>query len=579
MKKTLNVNLNGSVFTIDEDAYNLLDNYLNSLRICFRKEEGASEIITDFEARIEELFRERNRLGHQVITLEHVEDVIARVGKPADFASSEDQEEEMQNAENESPKGKKRFYRDTDNKLLGGVCSGIAAYFGWNVVAVRFIFILAPIAVSGTTVFPLPFLSSNFAPLFFLAYIALWAIAPAAQTVEQKLQMQGKPVTPDNIGKAVAAESTPVTKNEQKGCIAGFVDMFVTLLKIGVAGLGCLIGLPLLFALFIVFIVLFAVLFGVGGGLIGVGAGLTGILPPFLSVNHPMLAAITGILMLSIPVFVLIYSIIAYFAKLKPMSQSIKWVLLISWLLAFILFFFSGFRISKTEWTNNKIWWPNAIVGNGIQTQKWIELDSTFTFLEIDNIVLSNIQIEQIPNHILPSIEIIGDENLVEQVQHSLYDGRLTISALNKFSSKNDLTIYLKTSDLKCVKADFVGSMQMSSAFAGDEMEVILKGIGNFHADSLYINSLTVRTEGIGSANIAGKSENSRFETAGVGKIDALALLSDTIYAKVEGVGSIDCNPVEYLEGSTHGIGSITYKEEPVKKNVGMYGVGRIKKR
>ncbi|MDR0796093.1 MAG: PspC domain-containing protein, partial [Tannerella sp.] len=156
MKKTLNVNLNGRVFTIDEDAYNLLDNYLNSLRSYFRKEEGASEIITDFEARIEELFREKTRLGYEVITLENVEEVIARVGKPADFEEKDEQDEERA-AASEPAKGKKRFYRNMDDKLIGGVCSGIAAYFGWNVVAIRILFIIAPFVISGFVSGPLDF--------------------------------------------------------------------------------------------------------------------------------------------------------------------------------------------------------------------------------------------------------------------------------------------------------------------------------------------------------------------------------------------------------------------------------------
>jgi phage shock protein PspC (stress-responsive transcriptional regulator) len=219
----LNVNLNGNVFTIDEDAYNLLDNYLSSLRICFQKEEGASEIITDFEARIEELFSERNRLGYKVITLEHVEEVIARVGKPADFADSEDKEAEKQSTENESAKSKKRFYRNMENKLLGGVCSGIATYFGWNVAVVRLIMILTPFVTSWASTpfwmehYFFPFHVINIPGILFLAYIIMWAIVPAAKTVEQKLQMQGKPVTPENIGKTVAAESTPVAYKEQKG--------------------------------------------------------------------------------------------------------------------------------------------------------------------------------------------------------------------------------------------------------------------------------------------------------------------------------------------------------------------------
>ena len=82
MKKTLTVNLGGIVFNIDEDAYLLLDNYFSNLRVHFKKEEGTDEIMDDFEARTSELFNERLKLGFQVITIEHVEDVIKRMGKP-----------------------------------------------------------------------------------------------------------------------------------------------------------------------------------------------------------------------------------------------------------------------------------------------------------------------------------------------------------------------------------------------------------------------------------------------------------------------------------------------------------------
>ena len=89
MKKTLTVNLGGTVFHIDEDAYQLLDKYLSNLRIHFRKEEGSEEIMNDFEMRISELFGERVRLGHEVITIEHVEEVINRMGKPEEIFEEE----------------------------------------------------------------------------------------------------------------------------------------------------------------------------------------------------------------------------------------------------------------------------------------------------------------------------------------------------------------------------------------------------------------------------------------------------------------------------------------------------------
>ena len=85
MKKTLTVNLGGTVFHIDEDAYQLLEKYLSNLRVHFKKEEGSDEIMNDFEMRISELLGERIKLGFEVITIEHVEEVIKRMGKRRRF--------------------------------------------------------------------------------------------------------------------------------------------------------------------------------------------------------------------------------------------------------------------------------------------------------------------------------------------------------------------------------------------------------------------------------------------------------------------------------------------------------------
>ena len=89
MKKTLTINLGGTVYHIDEDAYHLLDNYLTNLRIHFCREEGAEEIVHDIELRISELFTDRLNEGKQVITIEDVEEIIARMGKPEDLSDEE----------------------------------------------------------------------------------------------------------------------------------------------------------------------------------------------------------------------------------------------------------------------------------------------------------------------------------------------------------------------------------------------------------------------------------------------------------------------------------------------------------
>ena len=574
MKKTLTVNLNGRVFTIDEDAYRLLDNYLNNLRIYFRKEEGSSEIIADFEARIEELLSEKTRLGYEVITIEHIEEVIARVGKPDDFAESENVEEEKQPAFTEVKKAGKKFYRNVDDKILGGVCSGIAAYFGWSVLPVRIITVIL--------VFTLPALRGGhmyffFAPVFapfwvvpFL-YLLAWIIFPGAHTAEQKLQMRGKPITVENIGKTVAAEKETVMPKENKGCLGGFVDLFAVLIKVFLIGLGCLVALPLTVIFIFVIILLIGLLFGVGGG-------LSGALPAFIIANHPILATTAFLFVIGIPVVAMIYAIISHFAKLNPLNRAVRLTFILVWILALIIMFSSGFRIdfANPKW-NWKIFESNAIRGNGILSEKSFSLEGPVSYVEMDDHLFANLQIEQIQSD-TASIVINGDENLIEQVKYDLQDGRLLLSAYNPLRSENNLIIRLRTNNLKGIRSNIAGNIQMNHAFTGDELEIKMMGPGNLQADSLYVKSLTVSSEGVGSVQLSGNANKARFDVAGVGRVRAFELVSDTVYAHVAGVGSIQCNPVDYLEGSLNGVGKITYKDEPKVKNVSSSGIGKIGK-
>jgi len=295
------------------------------------------------------------------------------------------------------------------------------------------------------------------------------------------------------------------------------------------------------------------------------------------------MAAVTGVLLIGIPVVAIIYSLIASLVKSRPMSQSVKWALLISWLVSFVLFFSSGVRVDRNKWHTDKWKWTfstnlNEIRGNNIPSQKIFDFNEPVTSLETGKYLSANLYVVQTQDE-APSIEINGDENLVEQVQYDLQNGRLVLSTYNRLRNKENLKITLRTSDLKAINIDFVGNIHFDCAFTGEEMDIRMRGVGSIHADSLYFNSLTVRSEGVGSVNIAGRSVHARLEAAGTGKINAMELYADTVYARVDGVGSIQCCPVDYLEGSVNGVGSITYKEEPKNKNVRSSGVGKIKKR
>jgi phage shock protein PspC (stress-responsive transcriptional regulator) len=185
MKKTISVNISGLVFNIEEEAYSTLDQYLKDISARIKNSEDAKEIIRDVESRIAELFREKLSNTSEVITVEHVEEVKAVLGKPADFSLEDGDEQSTENnfISDEKTSSEKRMYRDTDNAKLGGVCSGIAAYFGVDAIIVRILFVILFI-VGGSGV---------------LLYLILLFIIPEAKTTADKLRMRGEPVNVNNI--------------------------------------------------------------------------------------------------------------------------------------------------------------------------------------------------------------------------------------------------------------------------------------------------------------------------------------------------------------------------------------------
>jgi phage shock protein PspC (stress-responsive transcriptional regulator) len=577
MKKTVTVNLNGRVFTVDEDAYQLLDKYLENIRIYFRREEGLSEIIADFEARIEELFSERVRLGYEVISIEQVEEVISRVGKPADFGDGEPEsssraEENGKDEKQPFQQVKKTFFRNNDNKMLGGICSGVAAYFGWDVLIVRIIAIVLMFASSFMIV-----------PVYLLA----WVIVPAAKTASEKLQMQGMPITVENIGKTVAAEAEPAKKTERRGCMEGFLEATVALMKICLIGIGCLIGLPLVFALMIVIVVLFAVLFGAGGGLLAaIPFGFAHDIS-FLTFDHPLLASVSFIFVIGIPLVVLIYSIVASIAKFTPINRGIKWIILAVWILALILLLSSGFGINKDHGFWGRQLNAGENMGDGdIYTEQEYVIDQPFACIDLDDDLICSTQIEQTADG-PATIKISGDERLVKYVQYEVKEGCLHLSAPEwkkwhigkKGSAEFEKTVIrINTLGVKEIESNTAGNVWIANAFKADNLKLELDGTGKFRADSLDIQFLKATSEGVIETVLRGKARKAEFEMEGTGSINALELVADSVYAKVEGIGSVKCNPAVYLKGKVNGIGSLTYKEEPRKKDTEISGIGRIGK-
>ena len=221
MKKTFPANINGTVFYIDEDAYDLLNNYLRQLRSAFPGDEG-KEITSDIEARIAELFGEKIACGSTVITIDDVEAVISKMGRPADLADSEPDDSATQPTPPPFDGVKKKLYRNMQNKVFGGVLSGVACYFGWNTNILR---LLVAILALCTYVWPL-----------IVAYLIAWMVIPAAVTPRQVLEMNGAPVTIDSVFQTVIGTSGPNASQESAGLL-GVLGKIVLIALGVVAGL------------------------------------------------------------------------------------------------------------------------------------------------------------------------------------------------------------------------------------------------------------------------------------------------------------------------------------------------------
>jgi Putative stress-responsive transcriptional regulator len=192
MKKVENVGIGGRSFVIEEDAYQKLSAYLDKFRTRTNMGSQTSEVMDEVEARIAELFSQETGGGTQVVTIEMVCRVIDQLGMPdgsngagTDEATSGDFINNKTEEGNKMGKEPKKFYRDSDNKVIGGVCSGLAAYFNIDVVLLRIIFIACVFGAGAG----------------FWVYVILWIVAPLAKTATQKCEMRGLPVTAENLAK------------------------------------------------------------------------------------------------------------------------------------------------------------------------------------------------------------------------------------------------------------------------------------------------------------------------------------------------------------------------------------------
>jgi phage shock protein PspC (stress-responsive transcriptional regulator) len=191
MNKTVNINLGGMSFHIDEDAYLKLTRYFDAIKRSLNNSSGQDEIIKDIEMRVSELLTEKQKSDKHVVGLKDVDEVIVVMGQPEDYIL-EDEERPNQSFDKDYTNRKhKKLYRDKEKGMIGGVATGLGHYFGIDAVWIKILFLIFVFAGFGTGI---------------LAYFVLWVVTPEAVTTSEKLEMTGEPVTISNIEKKVREE-------------------------------------------------------------------------------------------------------------------------------------------------------------------------------------------------------------------------------------------------------------------------------------------------------------------------------------------------------------------------------------
>lgn len=238
MNKTVNINIGGLFFHIDEDAYQKLTRYFEAIKRSLSNSSGQDEIMKDIEMRVAELLTEKQKSDKHVINTKDVDEVIVVMGQPEDYRIDEDSDDKPKEPFYPYTKSRK-LYRDKDRGTIAGVCTGLGHYFGIDAVWVKILFLILAFTSFGI-----------------IAYFVLWIAMPKAITTSEKLEMTGEPVTISNIEKKVREEFDSVSnklknvdydkmgnevKNGAERVAGGIGDVLMSIFKVFAKILGTII--------------------------------------------------------------------------------------------------------------------------------------------------------------------------------------------------------------------------------------------------------------------------------------------------------------------------------------------------
>ncbi len=390
MNKTVTINISGIIFHIEEDAFDKLSKYISTIRGYFSKADGGNEIMSDIEARIAEMLQSKTSAIKQVVLMSDVDFVMDSMGKPEEFAgeagdtNSNADQSDNNTSYNDGEPIKKRLFRDGDSKVVGGVCSGIGHYFGFDPVWLRIALLLM----------------FFFAGTGFLLYLILWIAIPEAKTTSERLAMKGEKADINNISKAVKEEAEQLKKRmekygtefknmtsgarENRTAVEKGVDFMTDLLM----NIGRVL-LKIIGVLMVIFGVIF--FFGLFGTVFGMSFVTTNVegqewIDMLLLDGKDFYIGLLGIaLFVGVPIIMMIYGGIKLVFKIRYSNRWLNLSAGILWLVGFFMLLYVGIRTGQDFNKVAKIRENVNVVPNDTLILKMNEVDVNYTELQVND--------------------------------------------------------------------------------------------------------------------------------------------------------------------------------------------------
>ena len=556
MKKTLTVNLNNIVFHIDDDAYELLQNYLSAVEKQLSEDER-KEVMSDIEARVAELFTERLQRNKNVVNKEDVEQIIEVLGKPSQFGGEESETETQSETGKQDKKRSRRFYRDPENTVLGGVCGGLSAYLGMDVTLLRIIFIILVFVGVG---------------MIIPVYLIVWLIAPPAVTVAQRLEMQGEDVTIDSIKGEFNNVKNYVESDKFKNS-AGNIgrtigDVLGGIFKAIFGFLGAVLGFAGVILLGVLVLALMFLIFEPGI--------LNGFTPEIvtstdvLSSEKAVLFIISLLLVVGCPIFMIIHWVVRLVSGKKEFPKNTFWVTIVLWFAGLFMFYSVGAKTFIHWKQSDTNWIINFEDDNSAYTD---EQRTVEPFREIE--ISGNIELEFTQDSV-KSVKVSAPENSIGQVITKVENGVLKVYSEKVFMNRS-IRLFVSNDSLYSMKASGASRVRTTNTLNAKSLDIEASGASNVKMDLNISSVVDVEANGASYCDLDGTANLIKVDASGASKVEADQLKAVNAETEANGASKIRVYSTGKLDADASGASTIKYGGSPVNINKSESGASEVK--